>query len=113
MEHTRPSAPANPATAPRRPPGWADGGMPDGPDGHLPAAAAVPGAHPPLSEAQMRTVLDLSKQLAVPRDLDDLLVRIAEAATVLLDCERSSIFLHDPSTNELWTKVALKSPEIR
>ena len=42
-----------------------------------------------------------------------LLVRIAEACTELLSCERASIFLHDPKTGDLWTKVALKSPPIR
>jgi phosphoserine phosphatase len=61
----------------------------------------------------MRMVLDVSRLLAVPSDLDHLLSRIAEAATGLLDCERASIFLHDPKTGELWTKVALKSDEIR
>ncbi len=58
-------------------------------------------------------VLDISRLLAVATDLDLLLCRIAEAATVLLDCERASIFLHDSSRNELWSKVAIKSGEIR
>jgi phosphoserine phosphatase len=58
-------------------------------------------------------VLDISRMLAVPTDLDALLFRIAEACTELLGCERASIFLHDPKTGELWTKVALKSPPIR
>ena len=66
-----------------------------------------------VTEAQMRMVLDISRMLAVPTDLDALLVRLAEACTELLGCERASIFLHDPRTGELWTKVALKSPSIR
>ena len=41
----------------------------------------------------MRMVLDVSRLLAVPTDFDELLCRIAEAATVLLGCERASIFL--------------------
>src|SRR5262245_15530254 len=45
--------------------------------------------------------------LTVTTDLDALLTRIAEAACAMLDCERTSIFLHDPTTGELWTKVAL------
>ena len=40
-------------------------------------------------------------------------IRIAEAATTLLNCERASIFLHDAKTDELCTKVALMSGEIR
>ena len=70
-------------------------------------------AMPAISETQMRMVLDVSRLLAVPSDFDDLLRRIAEAATVLLGCERASIFLHDGQRNELWTKVALGSGEIR
>jgi phosphoserine phosphatase len=74
----------------------------------------APDAAPaPVSESQIRMVLHISRMLAVPTDLDVLLVRIAEACTELLACERASIFLHDPSTGELWTKVALKSPPIR
>ena len=31
----------------------------------------------------------------------------------MLSCERASIFLHDPVSDELWTKIALGSHEIR
>ncbi len=51
--------------------------------------------------------------LAVTTDLDALLQRIAEAACSMVACERCSIFLHDPKTNELWTTIALGSREIR
>lgn len=71
------------------------------------------GAVPAISEQQMRLVLDVSRMLAVPTDIDDLLFSIAQAATVLLDCERASIFLYDESARELWTKVALGSAQIR
>src|SRR3954469_24638809 len=78
------------------------------------SAAAVTSSLPPsISQPQMRMVLDVSRLLAVTTDIDELLCRIAQAATVLLGCERASIFLHDPRTNELWTKVALLSSEIR
>src|SRR4051794_20231417 len=66
-----------------------------------------------VSEAQMRMVLDVSRLLAVTTDIDELLSRIANWATRLLGCERASIFLHDARTDELWTKVALLSGEIR
>lgn len=68
---------------------------------------------PHVSDQQMRMILDVSRMLAVPTDLDRLLCRIAEISCDLLTCERASIFLHDPKTNELWTKVAIKSGEIR
>ena len=70
-------------------------------------------AVPAISERQMRMVLDVSRMLAVPTDIDDLLCSIAEAATTLLGCERASIFLYDEAARELWTKVALGSPPIR
>lgn len=73
----------------------------------------APSGPTPLSDLQMRMVLDVSRLLAVPTDLDSLLVQIAEICTEMLSCERASIFLHDPAQQQLWTKVALGSPEIR
>jgi phosphoserine phosphatase len=66
-----------------------------------------------ISAEQMKLVLDVSRLLTVTADLDLLLQRIAEAATSLVSCERASIFLHDPDTHELWTKVALGAQTIR
>ena len=66
-----------------------------------------------ISAEQARLVLDVTRMLAVTTDLDALLEHIARAACELLSCERASIFLHDPDTGELWTKVALQSSEIR
>jgi len=68
---------------------------------------------PPILADQMKLVLDVSRLLTVTADLDVLLQRIAEATTSLLSTERASIFLHDPETDELWTKVALGAGEIR
>ena len=66
-----------------------------------------------LTSEQLRLVLQISRTLTLTTDLDVLLTRIAQATTELLLCERASIFLHDTKTNELWTKVALQSAEIR
>src|SRR5450432_2352289 len=66
-----------------------------------------------ISAAQMKQVLDVTRLLTVTADLDLLLRRIAEAACSMLDCERTSIFLYDHKTDELWTKIALQSKEIR
>src|SRR5688500_19628408 len=82
------------------------------PQGQPPlAASAVPGSA--ITAGQMQLVLDVSRALAVTPELDTLLKKIAEATTALLDCERASIFLHDPVTDPLWTKVALHTGEIR
>src|SRR4051812_3959423 len=67
----------------------------------------------PISADQMKLVLDVASLLAMTADLDALLTRICTAATSLANCERASIFLHDPKTDELWTKVALGAKEIR
>ncbi len=61
----------------------------------------------------MKQVLDVTRLLAVTSDLDVLLRRIAEATCALLACERASIWLHDAEQNQLWTRVALGSGEIR
>jgi len=66
-----------------------------------------------ITPQQMRLVLDVARMLAMTTDLDALLLRIAEATTAILKCERASIFLHDPQRQQLWTKIALQSGEIR
>lgn len=58
-------------------------------------------------------VLEVSRLLAVPTELDLLLNRIAEICCILLDCEVASIFVHDPATNELWSRIVMESTEIR
>lgn len=68
---------------------------------------------PAISAEHARLVLEVSRALAVTTDLDALLNKIAQATTQLLDVERASIFLHDPKRDQLWTKVALLSSEIR
>lgn len=73
----------------------------------------TPTSSPHVTGRQMRMILDVSRALAVPTDLDRLLCQIAEISCGLLGCERASIFLHDKARGELWTKVALKSDEIR
>lgn len=60
-----------------------------------------------ISAEQMRLVLDVSRMLSVTADLDPLLAHITESVAALLNCHRASIFLHEPATDELWTKVAL------
>lgn len=66
-----------------------------------------------VNDAQIRIILDVSRMLAVPTELDTILSRIAETCTQLVNCERASIFLYDAKAKELWTKVALGTTEIR
>src|SRR5947207_272789 len=66
-----------------------------------------------ISTDQFKQVLEVSRLLAVTTELDPLLNEIARHCTTMLDCERASIFLHDPAADQLWTKIALGSQEIR
>jgi adenylate cyclase len=54
---------------------------------------------------QGEKLMELAEAVAVELDLDRLLVKIADAAIQLLGAERSTLFLHDPVTNELWSRV--------
>ncbi|MDP9173271.1 MAG: SpoIIE family protein phosphatase [Planctomycetota bacterium] len=67
--------------------------------------------HIPASD--FNALLEVCRLLTVTSDIDLLFRRIAEAVTSILRCERASIFLFDAATDELWTKVALQSDEIR
>jgi phosphoserine phosphatase len=67
----------------------------------------MPAPQSAISAEQMRLVLNVSRMLSVTADLDPLLKHITESVAAILGCERASIFLHEPATDELWTKVAL------
>ena len=60
-------------------------------------------------------ILSLSHDLAGELNLDVLLARIMHATTDLLDADRSTLFLHDSKTGELFSRVAegLAVKEIR
>lgn len=54
----------------------------------------------------LSAILDISKAMVAIRDLDELLNFIIQKATEILEAERSSIFLVDYDTQELWSRVA-------
>ncbi len=60
-------------------------------------------------------ILQVSHDLAGELNLDTLLSRLMHATTELLDADRSTLFLHDRKTNELFSRVAegLEIKEIR
>ena len=51
-------------------------------------------------------LLAISEAISSELHLDTLLARIVAAATQLLDAERSTLFVYDPSKDELWSRVA-------
>lgn len=58
-------------------------------------------------------ILKIARALTAEKNLDDLLQLIIESATRVLDADRSSLFLVDENTEELYSKIAQGSQEIR
>jgi len=58
---------------------------------------------------KMAILFDISLSIAHTLDLDTLFVKIVDKISEILNAERSSLFLLDPKTNELWSKVAQQS----
>ena len=56
------------------------------------------------NEARFDSMRDISSALGATIDIDELLVLIMQKVTGLMDAERSSLFLVDPSTDELCDK---------
>jgi Nif-specific regulatory protein len=65
----------------------------------------------PAEEAQLAPILKICQKMNSERDLSALLDLITREAAGILQAERASIFLLDPSKGELWSKVALGSEE--
>ena len=51
-------------------------------------------------------ILKVAQDLSGELQIDALIERIMRATTELLDADRSSLFLYDPKTNELWSRCA-------
>jgi phosphoserine phosphatase len=68
----------------------------------MPEGAA---SYPPKYQAQLQTVLEIVRRLASEPRLDPLLESIAAETCNLLDAERATLFLYDPATNELYSRV--------
>ena len=54
----------------------------------------------------MKAVVDVAKAMARFIKVDDLLIFIVGETTKVMDADRSSLFLFDEKTNELWSKIA-------
>src|SRR5262245_35054306 len=63
--------------------------------------------------ADRQAILEVARRLAPRSDLIEPL-RILEQATLrVLDCERISIFLHDPQSDELYSRLATGQDSLR
>lgn len=65
--------------------------------------------------ADLSALLEISKAMAAEKDLNALLNVIVHKSTSVMQAERSSLYLVDHSTGELWTRIAegLEIKEIR
>ncbi len=59
------------------------------------------------TERKLHSLLELGQLIGLDLKIDDMLLRIAEKATDVMDADRFTIFLYNPATDELWSKVAL------
>lgn len=66
----------------------------------------------PLDPAAYRRVLDVTRQLAAPLELDELLLLITSVAVDLIAAERATVFTLDAAAGELVAKVAHGQPDL-
>lgn len=62
---------------------------------------------------KLTAILDVAKAMTEERDLDRLLHLIVREATQVVESERSTLFVYDRERDELWSKVAEGTGEIR
>lgn len=69
----------------------------------------------PIRSERLVSLLKIGLRLTAERDLDRLLTLIIEETTTVMDAERSSLFLIDRETGEMWAKIAqgVEAVEIR
>src|SRR4051812_17254767 len=64
-------------------------------------------------EERFQAVMDIGRAIGSTLDLDELLALVMDKVTLLLNAERSTLFIVDPQTGELWSKIAQSAKEIR
>jgi phosphoserine phosphatase len=65
-------------------------------------------------EAQaLNQILEVTRKLAAPFDLDTMLSEVVDAARTILDADRGTVFLYDEENDELVVKVATELGTIR
>src|SRR3954465_16065793 len=80
-------------------------------DAHAPNA---PTAHSDAKKlADLHALLEVSCQLGANSELGPLLQTIEQATLRVLDCERTTIFLYDRQSDELYSRVSTGEDGIR
>ena len=71
------------------------------------------GANEELREQALRQILEVTRKLAAPYDLDTMLTEVVDAARSILDADRGTVFLYEPETDELVVRVGTGLDSIR
>lgn len=66
-----------------------------------------------LQSCALWRILDVTRQMGAPIDLQTILQQVIDAALEVLDAERGTVFLYDSDSNELYSQVATGEGEIR
>jgi phosphoserine phosphatase len=61
----------------------------------------------------LRSVLEVTRKLGAPFDLDTMLTEVVDAARDVLDADRGTVFLYDENSDELVVRVATNLGSIR
>src|SRR5262245_40330024 len=76
-----------------------------------PVFAGMPSAGGEVRDLQV--ILGVTRAMAGAMELDPLLELILNSVRQILNADRASLFLYDPATNELYSKIAHGTGEIR
>lgn len=60
------------------------------------------------SERKLSSMLELGRLIGLDLNIDDMLIKIAQKAREVMDADRFNLFLYDPETDELWTRILLE-----
>jgi phosphoserine phosphatase len=63
--------------------------------------------------SNITAILEVARRLGLTTDLDELLDLIVSETRSVLNCERATLFLYDPQTEELFSKIAHGVDQIR
>lgn len=67
-----------------------------------------------VAEAKaLRRILEVTRKLAAPFDLDTMLSEVVDVSRNILDADRGTVFLYDEQTDELVVRVATELGQIR
>lgn len=66
-----------------------------------------------LDTFALRQILEVTRKLAAPFDLDTMLAEVVNAARNILNAERGSVFLYEPESDELVIRVATGMGTVR